>query len=255
MNQVERIKQMQLFIKERGRASIKEICEYLNISEATARRDIISLAESDSFIKRIHGGVVWENTTGNLEYKFELKLHVNQMLKKRIANVVLDIIQDDESILLDSGTTCLYIAKQLHRKKSLRVVCLDIKIAEELAKYEKIESMVIGGIVRPGFYTIGESFAEEMLGQIHVDKAIMSADAIDVEKGVMNYSIFEVGVKHRILETSKNLILAADHTKFGNVSLYKIADLQKYSLIISTKELDSQYIEAMKKLGIPILLA
>jgi len=255
VNQSERIRQILFWLKEKGTLSITELCEHLQISEATARRDIVRLAETDPSIKRFHGGVAWENLSGNLEYKFERKLHVNQEYKKRIASAILEHINDDESLLLDSGTTCLYIAEQLHKKKSLRVVSLDIKIAEELAKYEKIESMVVGGTVRTGFYTIGESFAEEMLAQIHVEKAIMSADAVDIGNGITNYSIFEVGVKRNIFKISDYVILVADHTKFGNVSLYKIADLQRFDLIVTTKELDQSYIEAIRKLNIPLVLA
>jgi DeoR/GlpR family transcriptional regulator of sugar metabolism len=255
MNQSERIRQIQFLLKEKGTLSIRELCEHLKISEATARRDIIRLAENDPSITRFHGGMAWENTSGNLEYKFERKLHVNRELKKRIASATLEYIKDDESLLLDSGTTCLYIAEQLYKKKSLRVVSLDIKIAEELAKYEKIESMIVGGTVRTGFYTIGESFAEEMLTQIHVDKAIMSADAVDIESGITNYSIFEVGVKRNIFKVSDYLILVADHTKFGNVSLYKISDLKRFNLIVTTKELGQSYIDAIRKLNISLVLA
>jgi len=255
MSQAERIQHIQNLLKEKTKASIKDLCQALGASEATIRRDINQLAEIDPCVKRLHGGVIWENTSGNLEYKFELKLHVNQQLKKRIASALLEHIGDEDSLLLDSETTCLYIAAQLHKKEALRVVSLDIKIAEELAKYEKIESMVIGGAVRPGFYSIGETFAEEMLGHINVDKAIMSADAVHIEKGVTNYSIFEVGVKRRILETSEYPILAVDHTKFGGVPLYKIADLKRFKLIVTTKELDSLYVDAIQELGIPIILA
>lgn len=255
MNQTERIRQIQHLLKEKTKASIKELCRAFEASEATIRRDINQLTTIDPCVKRLHGGVIWENPSGNLEYKFELKLHVNQHLKRRIASALLECVGDEESILLDSGTTTLCFAELLHKKEGLRVVSLDIKISEELAKYEKIESIVIGGAVRPGFYSIGETFAEEMLGHINVDKAVMSADAVHIEKGVTNYSLFEVGVKRRILETSDYPILAADHTKFGSVSLYKVADLKKFRLIVTTKELEARYVDAIKDLGIPLLLA
>jgi len=255
VNQAERSKQIERLLMEKGNASIRYLCSVFSVSEATMRRDIAYLVKDNPQVKRLHGGVVWENSSGNLEYMFELKLHVNHELKKRLASAILEHIEDEESIVLDSGTTCLHIAMQLHKKERLRVVSLDVKIAEELAKYEKIESMIVGGSVRPGFYSIGDSFAVEMLDHINVDKAIVSADAVHIDKGVTNCAIFEVGVKKKIMEISDYPILVADHTKFGKAALYKIADLSQFKLIVTTKELDEGMADQIRDLGVQLVLA
>ena len=205
-------------------------------------------------LKRVHGGVVLVDTRDDLEYMFELKFARNVELKKRLAVAAAELVQNGDSLIIDSGSTCLYAAMELHNKTDLRVVTLDVKIAEELAKYDNIESIIIGGVIRPGYYTVGESIAESMLDQFAVDKAILSADAVDIAQGITNYSVFEVGVKKRMIEKASEVILIADHTKFGKTSFYKVADLSTFSTIISTDGLLQEYIDGIVELGINLLL-
>ena len=255
MSQLARINEIYDILRSKHNASTKYLCSALGISESTVRRALDFLAATDDRIRRVRGGVVLENTRDDFEYMFELKTSLNVELKRRIAQAVGDHVSDGESLILDSGTTCLHAAMQFHDRKDLRVITTDVKIAEELAKYENLESIVVGGVIRPGFYSIGQSPALEMLDHFAVDKVIMSADAVDIVKGITNLSTFEVEVKKKIIDIARTAILIADHTKFGKVSLYRVADLSRYATIITTKELDAQIAEEIRDLGIRLVLA
>jgi len=255
LNRAKRINRIFEILKDKGNASTKFLSKLLDVSESTIRRDIEFLGSMNKKVQRVHGGVVLNSSKHDLEYMFELKLNLNLELKRRIARKLLDYVDDSDSLIVDSGTTCLYASMELHHKEHLRVMTLDVKIAEELAKYENIESIVVGGLIRPGYYTIGESLALEMLDHFRVDKTILSADAIDLENGVTNFSIFEVGVKKKIIEMAKTVILLADHTKFGNTYFYKVANLSKFSTIISTNELEKKFIDGIQEMGVHLVLA
>jgi DeoR/GlpR family transcriptional regulator of sugar metabolism len=255
MKQVTRINQIYDVLKEKGNASTRYLCSLFGVSESTIRRDIEVLSAEQEDVNRVHGGVVLDSDRAGLEYMFELKVNFNAEYKRRIAGVAIELIQDGDTFILDSGSTCLEVARQLHKRQKLRVVTTDIKIAEELGKHESIETYVTGGAVRPGYYTLGDSIAAEVLDHFRVGRAIMSADGIDIEKGITNITTFEVGVKKKIIDMCDDIVLVADHTKFGKTSFYRIADLSSISTIVTTADIDPQIRREIEAMGIPLRLA
>jgi len=254
MRQAERINQILEILAEKQNASTKYLSKVLDASESTVRRDIDFLSSIRNEVRKVHGGVVLDGAKKDLEYMFELKLNVNVELKRRIARAVVGLLEDNDSILLDSGTTCLYIATELHRRQDLRIATADLQVATELAKHDHIESLIIGGHIRPGYYTVGDAFAVEMLDHFSIDKAVMGADAVTIDSGVTNFSMFEVGVKRKILEIANTRILAVDHTKFGTSTFYKVATLSRFSTVVTNREIDPGYVRAMRDMGIQVLL-
>lgn len=251
----ERINHIYAILKQKGNASTSFLSKTFDVSESTIRRDVDFLASMRDEVERVHGGAVLRNARKDSEFMFELKQDLQTDLKQRIASALLEEIDDGDRLLLDSGTTCLYAAMQLHHHQDLRVVTTDLKVADELAKHENIESVIIGGLIRPGYYTIGEALALEMLDHFSIEKTIMSADAIDIERGVSNFSTFEVAIKKKIIDMADQSILIADHTKFGKTSFYKVAELNRFACIITTRELDPTIAEALTALGIRLRLA
>lgn len=237
-------------------ASTTYLCKVLNVSESTVRRDIEFLASLRKEVRKVHGGVVLEGANQHdHEYMFELKQNVNVVEKRRIARAAVDLLEDGDNVLLDSGTTCLQIASELHARKHLRIATVDLQIATELARHDHIESLIVGGLIRPGYYTIGESLALDMLEHFSINKAIVAADAVDMNVGVTNFSMFEVGVKRKILQLAEVRILVADHTKFGAKTFYKVASLDRFSTIVTNKELEQSYADHIRELGINLILA
>lgn len=122
----------------------------------------------------------------------------------------------ETAFFLDSGSTCLELAKCLVDAK-VKVICNDIKIANELGGFPHVESYIIGGLIRPGYFSVGESLALEMINAFAVERAFISCDALSIETGITNATMFEVGVKTRIIQRSREVILMADHSKFDTV--------------------------------------
>ena len=131
----------------------------------------------------------------------------------------------------------------------------DVKIAEELGKFAEVETIIIGGIVRPGYYSIGGDFATEIMNKFSTEKAFLGIDAIDMEEGITNASIFEVGIKKAIIERAKQVIVVSDHTKFGKVALARVANLVDIDIIITDEYLDNRFIESIEKRNIKLIFA
>ena len=255
MKQSERMNTMMRILSEKHNASTQYLSKVLDVSESTVRRDIEFLSSLKKDVHKVHGGVILKSNDKEHEYMFELKLNVNVELKRRVARAVVALLGNNDSVVLDSGTTCLLTATELHRRQDLRIATVDLQVAMELAKHDHIESIIIGGLIRPGYYSVGDALAMEMLDRFSIDKAVIGADAVDLEAGVTNYSIFEVGVKQKLLETAQHCILAADYTKFGTRTFYKIAALSRFSTIITNTELDPDIAEAIREMGIELVLA
>lgn len=228
---------------------MKNLSKELNVSEPTIRRDLIEILESlDLPVIRVHGGLILNVEKGGIEPLFEAKLSLMREQKQRIAQKALEFIDDGDSIILDSGTTALFLAKLLYKKKGLKVITTDIKIAHELSTLQNIDVYIIAGQVRNGFYSIGTTMAEESLKQFYADKAFLTADAIDPYIGVMNSSVFEVGVKKTVTKCAKKVILIADHSKIGKKGLIKVCDLSDVHVLITSKGTEPKLIEEISKL-------
>lgn len=256
MKHFERIQEITRILEVEGNASTVLLAKTFNVSETSIRRDINYILSSNKHIniKRIHGGVILQDRNPEgLEYMFELKLALNSNLKIALAKEASRHIENLDHIIIDSGTTCFYFAQHLHDKKGLCVMTLDIKIAEELGKYRDIESSIIGGLIRPGYYTVGGIRALENLDQFSANKVFMSLDAVDIEHGITNASEFEVGVKQKLIRMGKQVYIIADYTKFNTHTLYRIANIGAINTIITNKELDEQYADLIRSKGVKLI--
>lgn len=254
MTRAERIAKIIEKLRIEGSVSVRNLSKEMHVSEPTIRRDLAEIAENLELpVLRVHGGLILNVEKGGIEPLFEAKLSLMKEQKQRIAQKALEFIDDGDSIILDSGTTALFLAKLLYQRKGLKVICVDIKVAHELSTSQNIDVYIVGGQVRNGFYSIGTSLAEQNLRQFYADKAFLTADAIDPSIGVMNSSMFEVGVKRAITCCAKKVILIADHSKIGKKGLVKVCNLSDIDVFITSKGADPQALEELRR-SIPTLI-
>ena len=241
------------FLKKEGGISIKVAAEKFGISEITARRYINEIASMESLpVRRVRGGLILETGKGSVEFMFDTKLSMNENEKKRIALKALEFVEDGDSVLIDSGTTAFQLAKLLRGKKGLKVITVDLKVAEELGKNPDIETHIVGGAVRPGYFSIGGEITVEYLRMFKVEKAFLTADAVDPSAGITNSSMFEVHVKRAIIEAGKRVILIADHSKIGKVAFVEVAPLERIDVFITSKGADERILQRIREMGIEL---
>ena len=235
------------FLKEKGAASINSLSSLLGVSEATIRRDLEELSEKD-LVVRSHGGATYKKRIGSTLFEpgYDFRIHTNIEEKSRIAFKAAGLIEDGESIILDSGSTTLQIAKYIKNRKGLNVVTNDIRIAMELVNVKSIQVMVSGGILREGLYTLIGPHAELLLENISADLAFMSSYAIS-ESGVTTTSPFQLPVKRKMIKAARKVILVADHSKFGKRLFTRVCSLDEIDEIITDNKLDIKYKNYLEK--------
>jgi DeoR family fructose operon transcriptional repressor len=253
MNKNKRFTKISEILKTEGNASTKYLAAILQVSEATIRRDLTELEGSGQFpVKRVHGGAIYSLEKSGLEPMFNIKLSRLMEEKKKVAKLAANLVEDGDTIILDSGTTAYYLASELVKKKGLKIVTTDIKITEKLGRYPNVQTIVIGGEVRPGYFSIGGELAIRYLSGFRGDKGFLSTDGWDLN-GTYNASMFEVGIKRSIIQSSVKTFLIADSSKYGKIALIKVADIEEFEAIIVDKPLPKDILESLEEKKIKII--
>jgi DeoR/GlpR family transcriptional regulator of sugar metabolism len=247
----ERRKRILEYIQENRSAKIEELAVILDVSEATVRRDLAVL-DTEGLVNRTHGGAVLPE----LSTAFELLYSEKRMLfpdEKRLIGIeAASMVADGETLILDSGSTTYEIAKNLTGHKNLTIITYDLFIASTISYDPSTTVIVTGGVKREGFNIVIGPIAEEFLRQVRVNKAFVGVDAVDAVHGVTNATFIEVSIKRLIIESASEVILAADHSKFGKVALAKVCALNQIHHIITDSAVDGAVIQELQRAGVQI---
>ncbi|MEW5814780.1 MAG: DeoR/GlpR family DNA-binding transcription regulator [Spirochaetota bacterium] len=239
------------YLKDRKKATVNELCAAFNVSGATIRNDLREL-ENSNLLVRAHGGAMVKSKTA---YELDAKQREVQNLlqKKRIANAAIQRIEDGDTIILDTGTTTLELARLLNTKRNLTVITNDIEIASVLEDFDQINIILIGGILRKRFHcTIGMA-GHEMLAGLAVDKAFMGANGFTVEKGATTPDISQAERKKAMISIASQIILLCDSSKIGRNSFAQFAPLNEIDVLI-TDELGESEWKQIEEAGIKVLI-
>ncbi len=249
----ERQQQIAQFIRERKRATVVELSERFDVSEATIRRDLEKL-DSEGEIRRAHGGAVAVERAAP-EPPVVQRMVENDEEKRRIGQAAAQLVQDGDVIFLGSGTTTLEVARNLDDKKNLTVITNALNVANQLAGKQNITVIVTGGLLRHSELSLIGHITEQVLKELRADKVIMGMRAISIEEGLTNDYLPETMTDRAIIDFSSEVILVADHTKFGKVSTALVAPVTSVSKIVTDTAAPPEVIEELKKLGIEVMLA
>jgi DeoR/GlpR family transcriptional regulator of sugar metabolism len=188
-------------------------------------------------IERSHGGAALPTEPPEIPYAVKIEKNVAQ--KRAIARAVADIVPPGRSLLLDSGSTTLEVARALRGHQDLTVITNDLRVAAEIANQGDVRLIVLGGEALPAVYTLASERAVQLIGEFHVDYAVMGADAVD-PRGITNTNSNEVSMKRAMLHAADQVLLVADSSKFGRSALVRVAGLEGVDLIVTDDGLSEQ---------------
>lgn len=250
----ERRKRIVQLVEETGSASVNDLSSLMDVSPMTIRRDITHLASRGLLVKA-HGGAISPRMGTSAEPFYEVKAKVNVKEKQRIGAAAAEIISDGEVVLLDSGSTTYQIARNLRNRRSLTVVTNDLLIASYLSKIPAISVIQIGGSIRYGIFSTVGTYAEEMLSQLSVDKVFLGADAVNLEKGVLNSNPDEVPVKRLMIKSGREVILVTDNSKFCKLGLAFVCEIDDIVVILTDDQVDADVVSHLEERGVTVKIA
>jgi len=242
-------------INEKKSVTVQELSETLKVCEVTIRKDLNRLDEM-GLIKRTHGGAM---AITNVQFEPSLNQRgcENLNIKLRIGKLAISLIEDRETIILDSGTTTYQIAKILKNKSfsDLTVMTNSISIAYELMNCNNIHLIVLGGECRSLTGALVGSFTEEVLKDIYADKVFLGANGFSIERGLTAPNPTEAHTKILMARSAKKRIGVIDHTKIGREFLVSFCSISDLDILITDNEIIPLYLDAIKNNGVEVLLA
>ena len=236
------------------RVTVEELVRRFEVSAVTIRGDLDALAQEGALV-RSHGGALRHADTPE-DVPIALKQTRRHGEKVRIARAAVATVRDGETIILDSGSTTLEIARQLRSLEfeSLSVITNALNVAMELATLSRVRLIMTGGILRQMSYSLAGPPAEQVLDGLRADRLFLGVDGLDPDIGLMTPDVFEARLNAHMIRISKEVVVVADSTKFHRRSLSVIAGLDSVQKVITDSEAPPDRVAELEALGVEVIV-
>lgn len=245
------------YINSKGHATVDELLKKFAVSKATLNRDLTDLVNEGS-IQKVHGGVVSKVASQIFELPSLKKEVYNKEYKEMIAKKAVSMIHSNESIILDSGSTMYYIACELVKRddlENLTVITNDLKVAYTLSANERISLIVTGGMKHHDSFDLYGPSVAGILMSLNANRYFMAASALDVECGVTHTDYDDIITKKEMMNSSKEIILCADSSKYGLVKRWSLCTINEVDCIITDQRLSKASQEELRASEADVLFA
>mgnify|MGYP000002204163 FL=1 len=251
----ERRREITAMLKSRGSVQVVALSEQFNVSMQTIRKDLHYLEEHGIATRAYGGAISSEVVTVNAEPPIEAKRTSHPEEKERIGRLAAAMVQPGDSIMLDSGTTALQIARFLPDEEDVTVVTNDFEVLSALAQKRKIKIVMLGGELRRKNMAFYGAQTVAALDELLLDKLFLGVDGFDVERGITTHHEPEAQLNRKMVETARQVIAITDSSKFGKVCLHRIIDISEIDALITDADAPEFIREAADRLGFRLHLA
>jgi len=233
--------------------NVSELSHQFNVSEVTIRKDLSHLEKKNILIRSRGGAMKQTLIDTDLSIFDRRKQNIRQ--KEAIGIAAARLIQEGETVLLDTGTTVMELAKHLPKKIDVTIVTNSVDITFRLADYPNIRVMMPGGILRRNSLALVGEQAAETLSKYYCDKYFLSADGVDVQLGLMTMNIEEAPLARMNVQNSKKVIALIDSSKFHDRGMMIIAALSEVDLLVTDSDISDHTLQTLKTMGVNVLVA
>jgi DeoR family transcriptional regulator of aga operon len=249
----ERRREIRALIEEKGRVTTDQLATRFNTSLVTIRGDLNALAETGQIV-RTHGGAL-AHRDGE-EVPIEIKQSLRHAEKVRIATAAAAMIQEGDTILLDSGSTTGEIAKQIRTLKlhAINVITNALNVAVTLAQAPHVRLVMLGGVLRPNSYSLSGPQAEAALSGLQADRLFLGVDSLDPEIGLMTPHLLEAQLNAQMIRAARQVVAVADSSKLLRRSLSVIAKVEQIHTLITDQGANPDSVAALRARGVDVML-
>ncbi len=248
----ERQQRLLRFIERQQRITVNQIVAQFDVSLATARRDLETLADQGK-VQRVHGGAIAVHQAPP-EPPVLQRASEQSSEKVRIGQAAADLIHDGETVFLSSGTTVLEVARQLQGKRSVTVITNSLLVVNELANVHDITVISLGGILCHTEMSLIGHITELALSELRADKVILGIRAIDPVNGLTSGYVPETMTDRAILKIGREVIVVADHTKCGASATALVAPITSVHTFITDTGTPEDFIAAVQAQGVNVMV-
>ena len=224
----ERHNRILALLQQNGSISVVQLAELFKVSEVTIRKD--------------------------------LSFHVNEKEKKNVAEKraigakAASLVAQDDSIIIASGTTMAFLAREIKPVGHLTVITAAVPVTSILSQDTNVDVIQLGGITRSSSVSVVGPFAEQMLGNFNCSKLFVGVDGIDLEFGLTTTNMLEAALNRVMMNAAQKVIVLADSSKFGRRGFSKICDLEAVDRIITDNGIQPLYLDRLRERGIEVIV-
>lgn len=235
-----------------GKVKVSDISAMFKVSEVSIRTDLSEL-ETQGLLSRVHGGAI---SSYKSYYNMSLgqRSSTNQLAKQQIAAKIGEMINDNETILMNAGTTPIFIMRELLKKRGITIVTNSIALALEGGQHKNIHIILLGGDVNSDYQFTYGTTTLRLLEEYYADKLVLSADGITASKGITTYYDQETAIGNQMIKQANTILAAMDHTKIGRVAFASISDLSRIDYLVTNKQAPEEDVQDLKNKGLNVIL-
>ncbi|MBM7564269.1 DeoR/GlpR family DNA-binding transcription regulator [Paenibacillus sacheonensis] len=248
----ERKRSIMALLNENGKVNVIALSQQFEVSTETIRRDLDEL-EKDNKLKKVYGGAVKLKSEIEPAYYEREVIHADE--KRVIGALAAKLIEDDDVLVIDEGSTAMQILHHLDGKRNLTILVCSIPTLTLLVDYQKRGSfdgriIFIGGEINTKHLRVSGPIAEKMMEDFYVNKSFVSVDGVSAEHGITGYDYERALFTRKLIRCSETVVVVADASKIGKRTVAKIADLSDVHYIVSNDGPPTGWEGALKEHGV-----
>ncbi len=237
-------------LKEKGKIKAKAVAAELGLSDDTIRRDLRELAAAGK-LQRVHGGALPKALA---EADLDVRQGIASESKQEIGKTAAGLIEPDQVVIIDGGTTAMQLVKNLPQNQNNTIVTHSPTIAVALAPYHSINVIVLGGtLFRHSMVNVGAATVEAA-SHIHADIFFLGVTGVDVKAGLSTGDLEEAHVKRALSQRAADTIVMASSEKLQVASPYVVMPLKKASGIVLERDTAPSFKKLMRKSGLDVFV-
>jgi DeoR/GlpR family transcriptional regulator of sugar metabolism len=223
-------------VRSDGSARVSDLTQRLGVSDMTIRRDLEVLAR-EGLVEKVHGGAVLPGSPASQEPGFEAKLVLERPEKTAIARAAASLVRPGTAIALAGGTTTFALAQCLLDVPGLTIVTNSLRVTNLFNGTRGLDSVADSVVLTGGVRTPSDSLvgpvADLTIRSLHFDLLFLGCYGIDVEAGLTTPNLAEAETNRTLMRVARRVVVLADHTKWGLVSLSSFAALSDIDVLVT----------------------
>lgn len=239
-------------LEKEGQVDVNSLSKKFRVSEVTIRKDL-KYFEKKNMLVRSRGGAFRQSVMG-LDLSIYERRKKNTHLKRKIGIAAAKLINEHDTLLLDSGTTIMELVKNIPKQNEITIITNAIDIAYGLAEYQNAKVIVPGGVFRRNSLSLVGEHAAVMLRDFYCDKCFIGADGIDIERGMLTSNIEEAYLMRINIKNAEKVIALIDSTKFQLKGTMTVASLNEVDMVITDKGIPEEKRKQLNALDIELLI-
>ena len=241
-------------LEQQAEVRVTDLSQETGISEVTIRKDLTVLQRRHLLLRTRGGAMRKPIENQNEDTTIDRKRMFNVQEKERIGAEAVKMIKEEDVIMLDSGTTTMEIARQLHKFNHLRILTNSMSIATELVSYKRFDVVLLGGNVRVNSHSLVGPIALATLSHFSQYKLFLGVDSFSLENGISTPNLEEALLNQNMIQQADKVIAVFDSSKFNKRSYVHVADVKDIDCIITDRAIPTGMASKLKQLGVEVKL-